>query len=376
MPQKRKIALFSTSFLAYSQTFIYDELMAHSIDYEITVFCKNRMNEDKFPYKNFISPSGKISTFLYENIGYWPAFNKVFKSENFDLIHAHFGTGAVYALPYARKFNLPFLVTFHGNDVASAFGPRKYFPTQWRYNLLIKKIIAEMSLGLVVSKELIELLKDLGCDENKLRHFRLGIDTSKFVPSGKTKKKPLQFLMIGRFTEKKGYIYALRAFNKIIQQGKTAQLKLIGDGDFLNSCKEFVQNNALSSCVIFAGVLNSEEVAQELNNSHILLAPSVVASDFDREGLPTVIKEAMACEVPVISTYHAGIPEIITDSEDGFLVPERSIDLLAEKMIQFIENPELVKEFGTRARIKVSNIFDINKEIMLLEKHYEEVLAK
>ena len=376
MATTRNIALFSTSFLAYSQTFIYDEIKAHSENYNIEVFCKNRMNETRFPYSSFHCPKNKFSKFFYENAGFWPPFSKVFKNKKFDLIHAHFGTGAVYALHYAKKFNIPLVVTFHGNDVACLFGPGRKHPSQWRYNILIKKIIDQMSLGLVVSKELMELLKNIGCPEEKMQHFRLGIDTSAFKPTSKEKSDITNFLLIGRFTEKKGHIYALRAFKKVITQGHKATLTFIGGGDLLEECKQFVADNKLTDSVIFSGVLPSEEIADKLNSTHVLLVPSVVAANFDREGLPTVIKEAMAVEVPVIGTYHAGIPELITDNENGFLVPERDINSLAEKMTSLIQNPNLIKEFGSNGRKRIIADFDINKEVSLLEKYYEQVLSE
>ncbi len=376
MATKRNIALFSTSFLAYSQTFIYDEIKAHSESYNIEVFCKNRMNESRFPYTNFHCPKNKASKFFYENVGFYPPFSKVFKEKKFDLIHAHFGTGAVYALHYAKKFNIPLVVTFHGNDVACLFGPGRNHPSQWRYNILIKKIISQMSLGLVVSKELMELLKNIGCPEDKMKHFRLGIDTSTFKPTSVKKSDITNFLLIGRFTEKKGHIYALRALEKVVKQGHQATLTFIGDGELLSECKQFVSDNNLTGSVIFSGVLPSDEIAAKLNSTHVLLVPSVVASNFDREGLPTVIKEAMAIEVPVIGTYHAGIPELITDNENGFLVPERDINSLAEKMIAFIQNPNLIEEFGREGRKRIEADFDINTEVALLEQYYEQVLSE
>lgn len=376
MPQKKKIALFSTSFLAYSQTFIYDEIMAHSDHYDITVFCKNRLNESRFPYENFHSPPNGLPKFIYENFTSWPPFDRVFKKEKFDLIHAHFGTGAVYALPFAKKFNIPLVVTFHGNDVAALFGPRTYFPKQWRYNIVIKKIISQMSLGLAVSNELIELLKNLGCEDEKLKHVRLGIDTSKFKAANVEKGETIRFLLIGRFTEKKGHIYALRAFKQLIDTGHKAHLSFIGDGDLLNECVTYSNQNSLDEYVTFKGVMDSNEVANELNKSHVLLSPSVVSSDFDREGLPTVIKEAMACEVPVIGTYHAGIPELIIDTENGFLVQERDIHSLAKKMIAFIEQPELISRFGQKGREKVLANFDIKKEVLALEEFYETAIEE
>lgn len=376
MIEKKRIALFSTSFLPYSQTFIYDELKAHSNKYEVTVFCKTRINEDKFPYGNFYKPPNKMGEIFYQNRAYWPGFNKVFREKKFDLIHAHFGTGAVYALHYAKKFNIPLIVTFHGNDVASLLNQTKWYPKQLRYTLKIKEILSTMNIGLVVSKELIELLKDLGAEENKLKHFRLGINTDLFKPKIQIPLKPVRFITIGRFTEKKGHIYSLRAFKNVIIQGYDAKLTLVGDGELMQDCKNFVYSNGLDNAVDFTGVIDSNKISNLLKNSHVMLAHSVVTPNFDREGLPTVIKEALACEIPVISTYHGGIPELVDHDRVGYLTKERDTELLSILMIKFIKNENLIEKFGKEGRKKVLELYDIDKEILNLEKYYEQVITK
>jgi glycosyltransferase involved in cell wall biosynthesis len=136
-----------------------------------------------------------------------------------------------------------------------------------------------------------------------------------------------------------------------------------------------VDNNGLGSQVTFAGVMSSQQVNDTLRQHHVLLAPSVIASDFDREGLPTVLKEALACEVPVISTWHGGIPELITNCKHGFLVSERSVDQLAERMMRFIKEPKIIENFGKAGRQRVLKLFDINKEIQTLENLYDKVIS-
>lgn len=375
MLPKRKVALFSTSFLPYSQTFIFDEINAHSENYEITVFCKDRQNEDIFPFDNYHKPEGKIAEKIYQNIAYWPKFDEIFQEEKFDLIHAHFGTGAVYALPYVKKYRIPFVVTFHGNDVAALVGTQRFLPKRWRYAAKSKQIFKLLDLGLAVSPELINMLTELGCDEQKLKLFRLGISLDKFNPAPKPPPDPLKFLLIGRFTEKKGHIYALKAFHSLIQKGHSAQLSFIGDGELMDECISYAKNNDLEDSILFLGVKQPQEVQDHINSSHVLLVPSVIAKDGDREGLPTVIKEANACGVPAIGTYHAGIPELIRDEHSGFLVEERSVEQLSDKMVYFLENPEKIAEYGSNARAIIEEKYNIIKEVARLENYYESILS-
>lgn len=374
MSFKRNIALFSTSFLPYSQTFIYDEIRAHSDNYEITVFCKDRQNEERFPFDQYHKPNGKLAEMVYQNIAYWPSFNKIIGNGDFDLIHAHFGTGAVYALPYVKKYNIPFVVTFHGNDVAALMGVQKYKTKRWRYYAKHKQIFKYSSLLLAASEELKSLLIELGADPSKVKVYHLGIDLSKFDYQEPVPQQLTKFIMIGRFTPKKAHMYALRAFETIIKEGFNVSLTFIGSGDLKKEILNFVEKNNLTPNVEFKGILTPDEVSDTLKSSDVLLAPSIVAFDQDRESGLIVVKEAGSVGVPAIGTWHGGIHEIIDDGETGFLVPERNIPKLVQKMKVFIEQPELIKEFGRASRKKMEKDFDLSKQVEKLESFYEEAI--
>lgn len=376
MPPKRKIALFSTSFLAYSQTFIYDEITSHSPDYEIEVFCKSRMNEDRFPFENYHNPKGKIAEFVYQNMAYSPSFNRIIKKGNFDLIHAHFGTGAVYALPYVKKFNLPFVVTFWGNDVSALMGKQRYDPNRWRYILKAPEILERADIVLAVSNEMKQILSEIAEVEHKTRLYHQGIDLTNFSPGTLSSKGPINILLIGRFTQKKGHIVALKAVKKVLDSGKNAKLTFIGDGELMENCQSYVSKNNMENHVDFAGVMTQKEIADHLKHTDMLLVPSIVADDHDREGSPTVIREASASGIPVIGTYHAGIWECIEDGKTGFLVAERDINTLADRITTLIDDPELRSVMGKNARIKMEKEFNLQKQVALLESYYEEAISR
>lgn len=375
MPPLRKIALFSTSFLPYSQTFIHDEIRAHSANYDITVFCKDRQNEDIFPYKKFHKPGGKFAQAVYQNIAYWPKFDRIIRNGNFDLIHAHFGTGAVYALPYVKKYKIPFVVTFHGNDVAALMGIQKYKTSRWRYYLKHKQIFKYSTLILAASEELKSLLIELGAPQSKVQVYRLGIDLSNFSFNKKTPSKVTKFVMVGRFTEKKGHIYALKALKNIVERGQKAHLSLIGSGELKEELVKFIKENNLSDFVTFMGILSSKEVVSTLQKSDVLLAPSIVTFNQDRESGLIVVKEASSVGLPVIGTWHGGIHEIIDHNKTGFLVPERNVPLLADRMNHLIENPELITSFGKAGRTKMENEYNLFDQVADLEMHYEHAIS-
>lgn len=371
----KQVALFSTSFLQYSQTFIYDELQYHN-RYKIDVFCNERQNVGQFPYERVYHPSqNRVAQSVYRNLGYWPGFNAMFRQTNYALIHAHFGTGAVYALPYAKKFNLPLVVTFWGNDVSALMGSQRYLPTRWRYILKSSKILERADLILAVSDEMKQILEEHSGYSNKIKRYQPGVDTQKFRPikEKKSPEDPLHFLLIGRFVQKKGHIYALKAFQRVIESGRTATLSFIGDGPLKADCQAFVTKHKLASQIHFFGKMGHKKVSHTLAASDVLLVPSIVADNHDREGSPTVVKEAGACGIPVIGSYHAGIWETVVDGKTGYLVPERDVKGLANRMITLIDQPKLIKNLGKQARQRIEKHFDAKKQVDSLENLYDLV---
>ena len=368
-----RVALFSTRFVPYSQTFIYDEVRAHE-RYEIDVFCKERLNEDRFPYDEarVYQPPGWAEK-IYENVAYWPAFDRQIRDGDYDLIHAHFGTTAVYALPYVWRYDLPFVVTFWGNDVGALVGSQRFKPTRWRYVTLAPKIMAAADLMLGVSEELCAWLREFSGRPEAVQPYRHGVDLSKFHPDPAERDVP-EVVMVGRFTEKKGHRYALRAVSQAIDDGCDLHLSLIGSGELEAECRAYVRDHGLEEHVTFHGVLSHEETADRLAGADIALVPSVVARNHDREGSPTVVKEACASGVPVIGTYHAGIPETVDDGETGFLVPERNVPALADRLITLLNDRDRREAFGRAARQKMEREFDLFEQVRTLEKHYDQVL--
>jgi len=371
-PNSGRVALFSTRFVPYSQTFIYDEVRAHE-RYEVDVFCKERLNEDRFPYdeKRVFHPPAWAEK-IYENVAYWPSLDRQIREGDYDLIHAHFGTTAVYALPHVWRHDLPFVVTFWGNDVGALVGSQRYSPFRWRYVWAAPKIMEAADLMLGVSEELCAWLRQFSGRPDAVKLYQHGIDLSKFQPTSAERTVP-EVVMVGRFTEKKGHRYALRAVEQAVRNGHDLHFSLIGSGELEAECREYVREQGLGDSVTFHGVLSHEETAERLAHADIALVPSVVARDHDREGSPTVVKEACASGVPVIGTYHAGIPETVDDGKTGFLVPERNVPALADRLIRLLDDADLRREFGRAARTKMEQEFDLFDQVRTLEEHYDRV---
>jgi colanic acid/amylovoran biosynthesis glycosyltransferase len=368
-PKAGTVALFSTRFLPYSQTFVYDEIRAHR-RYDVEVFCKERLNEEHFPFDPCHKPPNRLAEKIYESTAYWPSFGRTLESGDYALVHAHFGTGAVYALPYVKNSTLPLVVTFHGNDVSALIGSQRFQPKRWRYVRKAPKVMQRADLMLGASIELCEFLVDLSGRPDAVRLYQLGVDLTRFTRSNEERKIP-EIIMIARFTEKKGHEFAVRAFAETIRRGRSARLTLVGTGALEPAVRRLVEEKGLSGLVSFAGVLSPSEIARQLAVSDIALVPSVVARDMDRESGSIVAKEAAAAQLPVIGTRHGGIPEIVENEVTGFLVPERNVDALADRLVQLIDSPELCREFGRAGRRKMEREYDLFKQVQKLEAHYD-----
>ena len=140
-----------------------------------------------------------------------------------------------------------------------------------------------------------------------------------FAPAPKSRNR---FLAVGRFIDKKRPDLTVRAFCEAAKDHPDAMLEMIGDGPLMPACKALVAKSGLDGQVLFHGELPHDAVRDRLSRAQFFLQHSVTAPDGNTEGLPTAIQEAMAAGAVVLSTRHAGIPEIVRHGETGLLVAE------------------------------------------------------
>jgi glycosyltransferase involved in cell wall biosynthesis len=363
-----RVAVFNTQFLPYSQTFVYEELRQHA-RYAAEVFARRRVLAERFPY-----PAVHVAGPLYGIARRSARFDRRFREARFDLVHAHFGTGAVYGLRWAERFSLPLVVSFHGHDVTRLCSRERFHPTSWRYALVSRRLFGRMTLGLCASAELRELLIGLGVDAARLRVHRLGIDLSAFK-KGTRDPDRVQTIMIGRLVPKKGFAIGLRAFAEAARTQPHVRLTIAGDGALERPLRELSAQLGLGARVSFTGVLAPADVAALLAQSDILLAPSLVDEQGDRDSGLIVVKEASASEVVPIGSRHGGIPDIIEDGVTGFLAPERDVAALADRLRELIADRALRERMGRAARAKMEAEYDNRQCVARLEQHYDDALS-
>jgi colanic acid/amylovoran biosynthesis glycosyltransferase len=267
------------------------------------------------------------------------------------VFHAHFGTVGNRFLTAQRSFEQPLVVSFYGYDISRI--PRLN-PSV--YDDLFKEADAVTCL----SEDMRDDLIDLECPREKVHKVPLCIDVNRFQYTERTidSKEPVQVLSVARFVEKKGLQYALEAISKLDVSNEVRYL-IAGDGDRRQLLEKQISELGIENQVELLGWKSQEEISRLMAQSHLFLLPSVTASDGDKEGTPTVLLEAQATGLPVISTTHAGIPEIVADGDAGLLVPERDSDSLADALSELLENPDRWPAMGQAGREYVETTHSI-----------------
>ncbi len=369
MEPARTVAVFCNTFLPYSQTFVWDELRAHE-RYRVEVFAWKRRNETLFPGPVHVARP------WYPLTRRSRTFEKRFTTGDIALVHAHFGWAGVPAAGFAQRHKVPLVVSFHGYDVAllagRGFGP----PAVWPYTLHAQHMLESMHLGLCASGELLEMLVAAGVPRERLVEHRLGVDLERFAAAA---RDPLQLrvAMVGRFVAKKGFADGIRAFASAAREiGESASLAIAGSGPLEKNLRDLVRSLDIEARVRFLGALPHAAVAELLSHSDILLAPSAVASDGDRDSGLMSVKEASASECIPIATRHGGIPSIIDDGVTGYLVAEHDIATLAGHLVALARNADARRAMGRAAREKMARQFELRSSVRELESYYDETIRR
>ncbi len=204
-------------------------------------------------------------------------------------------------------------------------------------------------------------LIQLGCSEERIVVHPSGIDCNvfPFIPRRLAPGDHVRIVTIGRYVEKKGIEYAIRAVAKLAQEYPLVEHSIVGDGPLRGTFERLITTLGAGRTITLLGWKRQDEVVELLKTSHIMLAPGVTAANGDQEATPNILKEAMAMGVPVVSTWHAGIPELVEDGVSGFLVPERDVDALVAKLRLLIEHPELWPAMGRAGRTRVEEQYNI-----------------
>lgn len=304
--------------------------------------------------------------------GKYNALNNLFKivpflRKKYDVIHCHFGPNGNEMIFLKDIFpEIKFITTFHGYDITKFLNENS--------NGVYKRLFKKGDLFMPISNLWAERLKDLGCAGDKILVHRMGVDTKQIVFRERTVSDDnIMVLTVARLVDKKGLRYSITAVAKIIQKYPEVNYYIVGDGYLRKRLEDLINEFGVENKIKLLGAIENSKVRELMQKSHVFLLASVTSSDGDQEGIPVSIMEAMASGLPVISTYHSGIPEIVLDGKSGFLVPEKDVDALTEKLEYLIEHSEIWPEMGKAGRKFVEENFDIRKLNKRLVEIYEEL---
>ncbi len=339
-----RVALISTTFDSLSETFIrrHRDLMdATVIHYYGGYPSTHNSVEGRFGLKQM----GYYLDSILKKIGVISdvkerALARSLKAQKIDLCYAEFGPNGVGAMSACKSLNIPLIVNFHGYDIHK-FDVLKNYKTRYQELFAIAQTIV------AVSREMEKKLISLGCVEQKIEYLPCAPDDNFFGLN--PMRNNMNMLCVGRFVDKKAPHLVLLSCKPVLEKFPDARLTMIGDGPLLTSCKALARSLRMDR-VLFTGAIDHHQVIEHFENTSVFIQHSVTDENGNKEGTPVSVMEASAAGLPVVSTFHAGIPDVILDGETGLLVDEFDIDDMSQKIEFLLENPIEAASMGESGR--------------------------
>jgi colanic acid/amylovoran biosynthesis glycosyltransferase len=366
----KSIAFVVWLFPKLSETFILNQIIElKKLGYKILILAvkdpRKKLAKEDLEYEKIIHEGVKkyrlLNLVKYGSPKELAIFIKK-KIKKIDIVYFQFPDLAAEILRYG-EIQCPTIAVFH--DIPKPLNKKDFYNLQKKYRIVFEKATLILAISEFTKNELVRL----GCKRHKIFVHHMGVDTNIFKPSNKKIPLiPFKFVMIGRFVEKKGFIYGIKAFHKVLKNyyKYLPRLLIIGDGILREILHKEVRHLKIENNVEFLGKISQKRVVKILQTSHSLICPSITTGEGKREGLPIVIMEAAACGLPIIATNHAAIPEILKNGR-GILVKEKSVQELAKAMGKIIQNyKNLRKKFGERGREIILKEYNIKKLIKRL----------
>lgn len=379
--------------LGHTETWIYGQICALPSDIESHVLCERTGNLDQFPWPRINSID------IGSALGAWQAVRKAAlrlgigsaaecarrrlliqraKGLGAAILHSHFGDAACLNARAVRRAGLKHVVTFYGQEV-------QRLPTiepSWRQRY--SRLFSSVDRVLCEGPHMARCLAGLGCHPDKLKIHALGVDLNRieFSPRSWRPGTPLRVLLAATFREKKGIPSGIHALGKLKSEVEL-EVSIAGDASTEPRSRRekslilaAVRASGLEDRVRFLGVLTHAELQRAACRHHVFLSPSRTASDGDTEGgAPVSIIEMAASGMPVVSTVHCDIPEIILHRQTGLLAAEGDVPGLAEQMRWLIRNPGAWRALAEAARQRIRERFNAATQGQRLAELYRSLAS-
>jgi glycosyltransferase involved in cell wall biosynthesis len=271
-----------------------------------------------------------------------------------DHVHAHFaGMAARTAFWINKFFSITFSFTAHANDI---FSPRQFEIGLDKLVDTARAIVTETDYAARFLRE-----RFLRC-ANRVHRIYNGLDLAEFGRADFS-STPALIIAVGRLIPKKGFGDLIRACGLLAERGKSFRCEIIGEGPLENELRAQIDELCLQNNVVLAGAKPQTKLRRRLAAATVFVLPSVIDLDGGMDNLPTVIMEAMATGLPVVSTNIGGIPEMVVESETGFLVQPGNVPAMADAIDKLIDDHLLGQRLGDTGRQRAQKLFSIRENV-------------
>jgi glycosyltransferase involved in cell wall biosynthesis len=392
-----KIGYVLKRYPRYSETFVVNEILAHeAAGLEVEIFALRPPSDTHFqdiisrvraPVNYLSASSIKAADFwtalggaAVSSPGLWTALGEAGSEDARDVyqaallareahlkgithLHAHFATASTTVARLAAKFaRIPYTFTAHAKDIFH----ESVCPEDFRRKL-------EDAAGVVTVSDynLRYLRENYGPAAERMRRVYNGLDLQRFTYKAPLHRLP-KIVAVGRLVEKKGFADLIGACATLAASGRQFTCEIVGSGELEADLRGRIEQSGAGGMVRLIGPRPQAEVVRLVQKAAAFVAPCVLGEDGNRDGLPTVLLEAMALGTPVVSTDVTGIPEVLRDGETGLLVPQRNPAGLAGAISRLTGDSTLRIRLADRARRLIEADFDIQDNAA----HLREIFAE
>ena len=267
-------------------------------------------------------------------------------------------TGAS-VMPVFKANNIPLISNVLGYEI----NDQRFLK---RFDKKYKALAKYQSYTVPVAKDMIPKLTSLGFVKDKIKYSPIGPASHFFEIEPNYESN--NFVFIGRMTETKSPINLIKAFKIVNLQYPESRLKMAGDGELMNDVKDLIVKLNLQNAVTLEGWIDEKKQLELYQSSFCYVQHSKISSTGDKEGTPVSILEASASGLPIVSTFHAGIPDVILNQKTGLLIEENDIEGMAEMMLKLYVNRELAQEYGKSGRKFILENFSLKAHLKIISE--------
>jgi colanic acid/amylovoran biosynthesis glycosyltransferase len=385
---KQKILFYSDRFGGPTTTFIYNDLTRLSDKHEVKYLCTHINQKNTFAFDHIIEvpylidPVRRKIRWILEEKGLYLTFknkpfakktNEVISAYKPDIIQCQFGYEALKLTDNlnAENIKIPIVINFLGYDASFQLKRNSYVR---KLQELAKKDNIYATCNTTFLKHNLES-KNIFFKNNRVIYTGIRHDFFKRDHSKVHSETPYTFLQIAVQSERKGHKVSIEAFSKFLKKVKDPDnyfLDFAGgdENNYTAELQSLVKEMGLQEKIKFTGWIKAEEAKELMQNANCFIHHSRTIEG-KTEGIPTAVTEAMSMELPILATYHAGIPELVENGVNGYLVNENDVESYAQRMLDIISWKLLPIN-----REKVIQKFTLDTRIKLFEDYYEAILQK